>query len=76
MCVVSGLDLLKDSTHSRVAADGRPAGLSVCGDGAAPSPDAILTFIQEGEHLLALPLAWHSLWVLRRTLDSHAACAH
>lgn len=53
-----------------------PAGLSVCGDGAAPLADAGLTFLQVIKCLLALQLEWHSLWILRLTLDSHAAHAH
>lgn len=44
------------------------AGLSVCGDEAAPLADAGLTFLQEIKYLLALQLEWHSLWILRLTL--------
>lgn len=51
-----------------------PAGLSVCGDGAAPLADESLTFLQEIKCLLVLQPEWHSLWILRLTVGSHTAC--
>lgn len=79
---VSGSEHIKDSTHFHVTVAGKELWgwkaqqIERCGDGAALSADACLTFFQEVKHCFTLQLEWHSLWVLRLTLHSHTARAH